>query len=155
MTRLAAAALAAVVAPAPASPPAVVAVEPARVQLAPGESVEVALSFSIAKGFRIQANPASRPFLVPALLELEGNGQVGVGKPVYPPGKDYRLAGDDDNLSVYEEKFLVRLPVTAGADALAGETTLTGRLRYQACNERVCLRPTSVPVAVRVTLRRD
>lgn len=141
---------------APAGPPAVVTVVPAAATLEAGEPGEVEVVARIEGGFRIQANPASEPFLVPARLELPGDERVHVGTPVYPPGKAYRLRGADEDLSVYQGTVVIRVPLEArpaAGDASPGETVLDGRLHYQACNELVCLRPSSATVQVRVSLR--
>lgn len=141
---------------APAGPPAVVTVAPAAVTLVAGESAEVEVVARIDEGFRIQANPASEPFLVPARLDLPGDARVRVGTPVYPPGKAYRLRGADGDLSVYQGTVVIRVPLEArpvDGDASPGEIILAGRLHYQACNELVCLRPSSSAVEVRVGLR--
>jgi len=113
-----------------AGPPVVVTVTASRVILSPGERAELEVVATIGEGFRIQANPASQPFLVPALLEIEEDARVDVGSPEYPPGRPYRLQGTSEDLLVLE-----------------------GRLRYQARNEQVCLRPSSAPVRVPVSIR--
>ena len=141
---------------APADPPAVVTVEDLAVTLVAGERSEVEVVARIDEGFRIQANPASEPFLVPARLDLPGDARVRVGTPVYPPGKAYRLRGADEDLSVYQGTVVIRVPLEArpvDGDASPGEIILAGRLHYQACNELVCLRPASSTVEVRVGLR--
>ena len=148
--------LLALAAPAPSSLPAIVRVATPAVAIVAGERGEIEIVASITEGFRIQANPASEPFLVPARLELPGDGRVRVGAPVYPPGKAYRLRGADEDLSVYEGRLVIRVPLEARAaagDESPGETVLDGRLHYQACNELVCLRPSSAAVQVRVSLR--
>jgi hypothetical protein len=56
------------------SPPAVVTVaEPGELRVVAGGRAEARLVVTIEKGFKIQANPASNPFLVPATLELEAD----------------------------------------------------------------------------------
>jgi hypothetical protein len=134
----------------------VVTVSSPRVVLGAGEHGEATILARIAEGFRIQANPASDPFLVPARLEIEADDHVEAGAPVYPPGEPYRLEGAAEELSVYRGEVLIRLPLGArrppGGES--GETLLRGRLHYQACNARMCLRPSSVPVEVRVSVRR-
>lgn len=146
----------ALLAPSPAGPPVVVRLTASRVILSPGERAEIEVVATIGEGFRIQANPASQPFLVPALLEIEEDVRVEVGSPEYPPGKPYRLQGTSEDLSVYADRLVIRVPVTAprGPGARSSdEVVLEGRLRYQACNEQVCLRPSSVPVQVPVSIR--
>jgi hypothetical protein len=143
-------------APAPAGPPVVVTATVPNLVLYAGERGEVEVVATIRRGFRIQANPASEPFLVPALLEIEADDRVHVDSPEYPPGKPYRLQGTAADLSVYEGRLVIRVPVTARRRVGTGssdDVVLEGRLRYQACNEHVCLRPSSVPVRARVSLR--
>jgi hypothetical protein len=151
-----AALLLSLIGPGPEGPPVVVTVEALRVSLAVGERGALEVVASIRKGFRVQANPASRPFLVPAQLELEPTEGLELGPPEYPPGKPYRLRGTTEDLSVYEGEVAIRVPVKARAGLVGGtgdEVVLLGRLRYQACNERVCLRPAEAPVEIRVRCR--
>ena len=136
-------------------PPPVVTVSSPRVFLSAGERGEAAILARIEEGFRIQANPASDPFLVPARLEIEADDHVEAGAPAYPPGEPYRLEGAAEDLSVYRGEVLIRLPLVArrAPGEAGGERLLRGRLHYQACNARMCLRPSSVPVEVWVIVR--
>jgi hypothetical protein len=146
----------ALLAPAPAAPPVVVTATARAAVLSAGQRGELEVVATIKDGFRIQANPASESFLVSALLEIEADERVEVGAPEYPPGEAYRLRGTTQALSVYAGRIVIRVPVRArrGPGTRASDDfVLEGRLRYQACNERVCLRPSSVPVRVRVSLR--
>ena len=64
-----------------------------------------------------------------------------------------RLPGDSRDLVVYDGTFAISLPVKAAGDAAAGETvTLRGTLRYQACDDRHCLFPVTLPVTIVVTI---
>ena len=121
---------------------------------------EARLVAKIKKGFRIQANPASNRFLVPAQLKLVEDKRVRAGDPRYPPGTPYRLRGTSSDLSVYKGELVIRIPLEApptppGGAASARDVILEGSLRYQACNEQVCLRPSSVPARVPVRIEPD
>lgn len=140
---------------APAIPKKVVTVvEPEEVKIVAGGKAEAEVTATIADGFRIQANPAAERFLIPATLELGGDGQVSVGPIGYPPGKPYRLRGADSDLSIYGETLTIRVPLEAAPTSAraSAKVVLDGTLRYQACNDVVCLRPTSVPVRVPVRI---
>lgn len=131
----------------------VVAVPPAEnVLLSPGGSVEVRLSVVVSEGFHLQANPASEKYLVPTKVELAQDSGVKPGKPVYPPGHPHRLQGASSDLSIYEGRFEIRIPLRASPEAQPGERTLIGKLHYQACDARRCFVPTSLPVELRVTV---
>jgi hypothetical protein len=64
------------------------------------------------------------------------------------------LAGAESDLSIYDGTFEIRLPLDAPRGAAPGEVTLKGALHYQACNDRICLRPASVPASLVVTVAR-
>lgn len=138
--------------------PVVVTVEvPEPVSITAGGRAEARLVARIKKGFRIQANPASNRFLVPAELKLSEDERVHAGHPKYPPGIPHRLRGASSDLSVYEDELVIRVPLEAPPAALgeaesALDVVLEGSLRFQACNEQVCLRPTSVPARVPVRI---
>lgn len=129
----------------------VVAVEDAPPALvASGAAAEAAVQLRIAPGFHIQANPASGPFLIPASLELRGEEGIRVKRPIYPPGGTYRLQGTEDDLMTYGGTVNIRLPITAAKTAAPGTHTLRGALRYQACDDRSCLFPASIPVTLTI-----
>jgi thiol:disulfide interchange protein DsbD len=141
----------------PAIPKVVVSVAaPEEVEIAAGGRTVVELVAIVEAGFRIQANPASDRFLVPARLELENEERVRVGPPEYPPGKPYRLRGASDDLSIYEGKVVIRVPLEAMPSSAPREeeeaVVLEGRLSFQACNDVVCLKPSSVPVRLPVRI---
>jgi hypothetical protein len=151
-----AAALLILTAQASAIPKVIVTVrEPGQVAVVAGGEAEARLTATVAEGFRIQANPAAEPFLIPASLDLEDDERVRVGPIGYPPGKPHRLRGADSDLSIYEGTVQIRIPLEASRSALDGksvEVLLEGVLRYQACNDVVCLKPASVPVSLPVRI---
>jgi thiol:disulfide interchange protein DsbD len=139
----------------PAIPKHVVTVlDPGEVRIVAGEKAETQVTVTIARGFRIQANPATEPFLIPATLELTADERVRVGPIQYPPGEPYRLRGADSELSIYGETLTIRVPLEAPPTSAqeSVRVVLEGTLRYQACNQVVCLRPTSVPVRLPVRI---
>lgn len=123
------------------------------VDLGAGESAQATLELDIAEGHHIQANPAARESLIPATVELAGTPSIIVGPPVYPPGHIFKLEGSDWDLSTYDGRLQITVPLRADASAGPGEHALEGWFSYQACNRRSCLRPDRVPIAltVRVT----
>lgn len=139
-------------APGGVSGPVVTVEPPARVVLAPGGSAEARLAVLVASGFHLQANPASEEYLVPTRLELAKGSDIRPGKPIYPPGRPYRLQGASSDLLTYEGRFEIRLPLEASARAKPGDRTLTGKLHYQACDAKTCLFPSSVAVKLQVTV---
>ncbi len=132
-----------------AAPPLTVTA-PEAVVAEPGSRREARFEVTVRDGFHVQANPASERFLVPLRLELPGNGAVEVDEAVYPAGRPHRLRGASRDLSVYGGSFALTVPLVVGASAVAGEVRLVGSLQYQACSDRVCLRPSQAPIELRV-----
>ncbi|MFO7583034.1 protein-disulfide reductase DsbD domain-containing protein, partial [Guyparkeria sp.] len=101
-----------------------------------GEVIVVRLA--IDEGFHINANPASEDFLVPTrVTALDGE----IGSIDYPSGKPFRAEFARSAIDVYEGALELRVPVT-------GEMPTRLRLDLQACDDRVCLAPDEVEVAV-------
>ena len=154
-------ALLAVAAQAVTPPPLVVTVSvPEAARIVAGGSARARVVVAIEKGFRIQANPASEPYLVPARLRLKQDDRVRMGPVEYPPGKPYRLHGTSSDLSVYEGTLVVLVPLEAPGSAGTGtrgglDLVLEGTLEYQACNRVVCLKPSSAPARVPVRIEPD
>lgn len=125
-------------------------IPPLLVTLSPGGKAQVRFAILIANGFHIQANPASDPYLVPTKLELLGARGVYTEVPKYPLGERYRLEGASQDLLAYDGTVELLVPLRAAQDAMPGDWILRGKLRYQACDARRCLPPSSLDVSVPV-----
>ena len=78
----------------------------------------------------------------------------------YPPSQTYTFKPLNERVQVYEKPFtLVRELVLEGSPdamrALRGResVTLTGALEYQACDDKVCFNPASIPLSWTIALR--
>ena len=136
-----------------ADTPTVVSVRTSQVtEVSPGQSLGTQISVSVAKGYHLQANPASEDYLIATRLELKPVNAISIGKLRYPPGTPYRLSGADKDLKTYEGDFDIGFSLKVSQSASQGQHVLQGRLRYQACNSKVCLAPTSVPITLTVAV---
>src|SRR5262245_57518582 len=136
-----------------AAGPAVVSVQTSKaIEASPGQSVEIQVSVSIARGYHLQANPASEVYLIATRLEFNPGNEISVGRLRYPPSKPYRLSGADRDLKTYEGDFDIGVLLKVSRSASLGEHVLRGRLHYQACNSEVCLSPASVPVTLTLAI---
>ena len=132
-------------APASSQPaPVVRVVGMERLSVAPGASQDTEIRITVVEGFHVQANPAADEFLIPLTLEFVSGDGFEVTDIRYPPGEPYRLQGADEDLLVYGGTFAVPVTVRASADAREEAVAARGRLRYQACDERICLAPATL-----------
>jgi DsbC/DsbD-like thiol-disulfide interchange protein len=110
-----------------------------------GREQVVELRFRVEPGFHINSHAPKDELLVPTVLRLDPSG-VDVRGVEYPAGSAFRL-GDGSTLDVYQGEFRVAVRLTAHA----GQSTLTGALRYQACDNAACFPPRTLVVRVAMT----
>lgn len=125
------------------APAAFVSMEPA----ARGQSVQIAVVLKVRPGYHINARPASFEYLIPTDVKTEFPSGFKAGEVSYPKGTRRTFSFTKTPLNVYEGTVILRLPVQIAGDAPLGEQTLPLRVRYQACNDQVCLPPVTVPVS--------
>ncbi len=115
------------------------------VEVAAGKPAVVELRFRVDEGFHVNSHTPSSEMLISTVLKLDvANGVKLLGEE-YPKGSAFRLA--DETLDVYQGEFRVRLRVVVPK----GQSTLTGGLRYQACDNAACFPPRTLAVNVAVT----
>jgi thiol:disulfide interchange protein DsbD len=122
------------------------------VALVAGGSAQAQLVLRIAPGWHVNANPPSPDYLIPTTVALAGAAGVSVGRTAYPPGTPVKLGFDENPLSVYSGQVSLRIPLSAAPGTANGARTLAGQVRFQSCNDQVCLAPASVPFALAVTV---
>ncbi len=127
-----------------------IAAEP--VTIAAGAKGTAKVSLTIAPTWHINANPPSPDYMIPTVLTLEPAAGVTAGDPVYPAPHMVRLGFDESDLFVYDGTAVITVPVEVAAAATNGRHELKGTLRFQSCNDQVCLPPHTLPVAVIVNV---
>ncbi len=123
------------------------------VVIAPGGKGDLTLQLKVAPGFHIQANPATLPGLIATKVDLATMPPYQAGKPLFPKPKPYKVKGLSVSIDTFEGELSIRVPLTVLAGAAAGKTSLSGKIRYQACDASLCFPPQFenfvVPVEVR------
>ena len=131
------------------SPSAYVSLEP----VGRGSSFQLAVVLKIRPGFHINARKPSADYLIPT--DLHANLPAGfksAGEISYPKGELRTFAFTKTPLNVYEDKVVLRVPLTARSDAPVGPQHISLTLRYQACSNEVCLPPVTLDVDAPVTV---
>ena len=111
-----------------------------------GSPARVALKVTVPEGLHTQSNKPRDPLLIPTTLTIDAPTGVTVHEIVWPPSIDLVQAGADKPLSVFEREFLVGVQLSLPASAGAGDLTVPARLRYQACDAKMCYAPTTADV---------
>jgi thioredoxin:protein disulfide reductase len=124
----------------------------APVTIAAGGKAEAVITIDIEPGWHVNANPPSPDYMIATAVELVAADGIQPGKPVYPAPIQEKVGFEESLLSVYNRQAIVRVPLVAAANAAGGAHTIKGSVRFQACNDQVCLAPSTVPVTLLVTV---
>jgi hypothetical protein len=120
------------------------------IEVKAGREQVVELRFRVQDGYHINSHTPKDGLLIPTELRLEAAPTLVVKGEAYPAGAAFKLAiGDGEVLDVYQGEFRVQVRVVAAP----GSSTLTGSLKYQACDSSACFPPRVLPVVVAVSAR--
>ena len=86
-------------------------------------------------------------------LTLDDHAGVKEAKPIFPKASDYYFDPLKETFKVFDAPFRIRQDITLAAASSGESLTITGTLRYQACDDQVCYRPDTVKVSWTVTRR--
>jgi thiol:disulfide interchange protein DsbD len=111
-----------------------------------GSTVRVALKVTVPEGLHTQSNKPRDKSLIPTTLTIDAPAGITVDEIVWPPSIDLVQAGADKPLAVFEREFLIGVRLSLPASAGAGDLTVPVRLRYQACDAKMCYPPTTADV---------
>lgn len=113
-----------------------------------GATLEVKLNATLNEGFHLNSHTPTQDYLIP--LTLAWTGPLDVAEVVYPKPQLEKYSFEDKPLSVLTGQFPLITKFKAPATAVPGPVTLTGKVKYQACNNNSCFPPKTVPVSLTV-----
>jgi hypothetical protein len=136
---------------APAATPKAYVLYAAEQQVIPaGKQAALELRFHMLPGYHVNSHTPKSELLIATALTLQPANGVKPGPPLYPAGQPYSFSFDpSDKLDVYAGDFTIKLPVVA----TAGQHTVDGSLKYQACDNASCYPPRTLPVKVLFTAK--
>ena len=125
---------------------------------APGTRLSVVLDITPGENIHVYA-----PGVVgyrPIALTLDAQPGVLIRSAQYPESEDFYFEPLDEHVQVYQSPFRIVQDVTVDASregqaALDGAAslTITGTLDYQACDDKICYNPQTVPLSWTIGLR--
>jgi hypothetical protein len=108
---------------------------------------KIPLHVDVTPGPNMHVYAPGQPGYVAIVLTLDADAPATVaGKARYPAGEKVFMPVLNETQLVYGKPFRITQEVVL-RDAKGGPTTITGALRYQACDDRICYRPTTVKVS--------
>lgn len=116
----------------------------------PGSSFELAVVVDVALGWHINSNKPLDEFLVPSELVFDEKEGVTYSDVIYPESILQKFSFSESEVSVYEGKAVFGVKVTLASEFPLGDTVISGRLLYQACDDQSCLPPAEISIEIPV-----
>jgi len=126
------------------------------VDVAPaGSTHRVALDATLqpqGNGLHVNSNEPLEDFLIPTVLTLDPPDGIALEAVAWPTPIMLEQQGSENPLAVFEETFVIGAAFTVASDLDAGNYSIPGSLRYQACDERMCYIPTTASLEFQLTV---
>jgi hypothetical protein len=113
-----------------------------------GATVDEVLKITVREGYHVNSDKPKDEFIIP--LKLTWTGPVSVKQVTFPKAEEIDVNGQ--KLTVFTGSFPIRTQLSIPANTPKGKATVTGKLRYQACNSEMCLRPMTLDIELPVTI---
>jgi hypothetical protein len=123
----------------------------------PGGKVSLKFDITPKRDMHVYA-PGKHDYQV-ITVEVDPQPWLKAEKTTYPPSEIYHFKELDEKVETYGKPFTLVQDITvlntaAAKKALAaGPLKLSARLRYQACDDKVCYAPSRVPVSFDLTVK--
>jgi len=114
-----------------------------------GATVDETLNLSVREGFHVNSDKPKDEYIIPIKLTWTG-GPVETMQVTYPKPEEIKVG--DQQLTVFSGAFAIKTQFHVAGGAPKGTVTVNGKLRYQACNNEMCLRPITVDIPLTVTV---
>ena len=116
-----------------------------------GASLQAPLKLVIRSGYHINSNKPAEEYLIPTVLSwaVEPFTLQGVA---YPKPETVKYEFSTQPLLVYSGAIEVVSRFAVPVSATSGPLTLAGKLRYQACTDKMCLPPRTLDVIVPIKI---
>ncbi|MCL4401170.1 MAG: hypothetical protein M1436_00700 [Acidobacteria bacterium] len=125
---------------------------PAKVEARRGAGAEAKISVYLQPGYHVNSNTPSEEYLIPLRLTWMA-GPLQPAGVIYPKPRMEKYEFSPTPLSVFTGNFELVSKFKVAAGAAAGPGVLSGRLRYQACNNKACFPPKSVEIKLPYLIR--
>lgn len=119
----------------------------------------VTLTIGVTPGPKMHVYAPGQKGYIPIALTLKADPAFKAHPIRFPPSTTYRYEPLNETVQVYSAPFTLAQDVTISltpdmrARAARGEVlVISGELEYQACDDKVCHRPETIPVEWKVTL---
>jgi thiol:disulfide interchange protein DsbD len=121
-------------------------------KLTPGSPFRIAVVIDLAEPWHVNANSINTEGLIPTTLTVEAPVSIVIDRTTYPAGERTKVGWADEPVALYTGRAIIFVDAHVKADAKPGPLKLEGSVRYQACNDRVCVAPKAVPIVIETAI---
>ena len=121
--------------------------------VAPGARVALNLDVAPKRAMHVYA-PGQKNY-IPISITLDGNTAIKPATVTFPTPEKRDVKELGETQLVYSRPFRIvqNIAIAKTASPKAGPLTITGTVKYQACDESICYAPITVPVAWTLTVK--
>ena len=124
-------------------------------KVAKGSPFQAVIKVRIADGWHVNSHTPTHDYLIGTEFSLKPKEGYIVTDIRYPRGKQLKFDFAEDSLDVYEGEIPIFVSFKTSNKLAAGNDTLFGNLQLQACNNQICLAPSSIPVVIPVIIANE
>jgi Disulphide bond corrector protein DsbC len=118
-----------------------------------GAAAELKVSLELRTGYHCNSNKPADEYLIPLKLTWTP-GVLEAPEVIYPTPQMEKYSFSENPLSVYTGNFALITKFKVPASTAPGQVIATGKLRYQACTDRMCLQPKTIDVSIPIDIIR-
>ena len=115
-----------------------------------GATVAQTLTVTVKPGYHVNSDKPKDEYIIPLKLTWTG-GTLDTKATIYPKAEEIQVNGQA--LTVFTGTFPIQTEFQVEPNATPGTVTVNGKLKYQACNNEMCLRPVTVDIPLQVTIQ--
>jgi len=132
--------------------PALSVSPPEKLTVKRGAAADLKLKAQVQPGFHVNSNAPADEFLIPLKLSWAKE-PLETEQITYPKPQFEKYAFSPNPVSVFSGNFEISTRFRAPPNASPGLGMMTGKLRFQACNNKECLPPRTIDVRFAVDLQ--
>lgn len=115
-----------------------------------GKPFTVRVQVTVEPGFHINSDHPKDKYLIPTQVLMKAGPGFTYKAARFPAGVDRSFAFSTSKLSVFEGEIESTVPGLTTRTVSLGRKTLSGNVRYQACDNNTCYPPRNIPFEVPV-----
>ena len=92
--------------------------------------------------------PHEEEFIFPTELSFSNTSNLKLKKITFPDPENVKFPYREEPVEVYSGSILVQATIVVGKKTPEGKAVIKGKLAYQACTDKVCEPPDSLPISV-------